>query len=217
MKEWTDLSINWCIHPFIRQLIDSALTAYSLFVTSGNKQKHNRNRVSQWLTNQRYIVQGSTREKNFPDCPWTHMGNQTCSSWKTEDSNNARNQKYGIGANNDYEDAVSKWIKKYISVFTFKLDKEARQHFKLEFNKKGNSLLPGILNYTNETTMKQIYNIINTLILPTTGELRVRSDINKVPYWKYAKQVYFGLTPYHMHAGVTASNYKYHKRKTYLN
>jgi hypothetical protein len=131
----------------------------------------------------------------------------------TEDSNNARNQKYGIGANNDYEDAVSKWIKKYISVFTFELDEEARRHFKLEFNKKGNDLLPGILNYTNETTMKQIYNIINTLILPTTGELRVRSDINKVPYWKYAKQVYFGLTPYHMHAGVTASNYKYHKRK----
>ena len=56
----------------------------------------------------------------------------------TEDSNNARNQKYGIGANNDYEDAVSKWIKKYISVFTFELDEEARRHFKLEFNKKGN-------------------------------------------------------------------------------
>jgi len=25
--------------------------------------------------------------------------------------------------------------------------------------------------------------------------------------------VYFGISPYHMHAGVTASNYKYWKRK----
>ena len=46
-----------------------------------------------------------------------------------------------------------------------------------------------------------------------SGKLRVRSDNGLVPYWKYAKQVYFGITPYHMKAGVTASNYKYHKRK----
>ena len=37
-----------------------------------------------------------------------------------------------------------------------------------------------------------------------TGKPRVRSDIGEVPYWKYAKQVYFGLTPYHEHAGVTS-------------
>ena len=82
-------------------------------------------------------------------------------------------------------------------------------------------LKPGVLNYTSKTVLKQIYNVINTLIIPDTGELRVRSDrakLNidekkKVPNWKYAKKVYFGLTPYHMHAGVTASNYKYHKRK----
>lgn len=127
----------------------------------------------------------------------------------TEDSNNARNQKYGIKT--DYDDAVTKWIKKYISILAFNLDNETREYFKLTVNAKGNALTPGILNYTSEA-LKQIYNIINTILTPS-GELRLRSDINKPPYWKYAKQVYFGLTPYHMHAGVTASNYKYHKRK----
>jgi len=129
----------------------------------------------------------------------------------TEDSNAARNLKYGIGT--DYDDYVSRWIKKYISVLSFNLDNETREYWKLELTRKKNALLPSIINYTKDTTLKQIYNVINTLIVPTTGELRVRSDINEVPYWKYAKTVYFGLTPYHMHAGVTASNYKYHKRK----
>ena len=129
----------------------------------------------------------------------------------TEDSNGARNLNYGIGT--DYTDSVSEWIKKYISILAFRLDNETREFWKLDLNKKKNALLPSITNYSKETTLKQIYNVINTLIVPTTGEPRVRSDNGKVPFWKYAKRVYFGLTPYHMHAGVTASNYKYHKRK----
>ena len=129
----------------------------------------------------------------------------------TEDSNAARNLKYGIKT--DYTDSVTEWIKKYISILAFRLDNETREFWKLDLNRNKNALLPSITNYTKESTLKQIYNVINTLIVPTTGELRVRSDNNKVPYWKYAKKVYFGLTPYHMHAGVTASNYKYHKRK----
>ena len=129
----------------------------------------------------------------------------------TEDSNEARNLEYGI--DNDYDDYVSRWIKKYISVLAFNLSNETREFWKLELNSKKNALKPSVLKYTSKTVLKQIYNVINTLIIPTTGELRVRSDKNKVPYWKYAKTVYFGLTPYHMHAGVTASNYKYHKRK----
>ena len=129
----------------------------------------------------------------------------------TEDSNESRNLEYGIG--NDHDDYVSRWIRKYIPVLAFKLSNETREFWKLELNRKKNALKPGILNYTSKTVLKQIYNVINTIIIPSTGELRVRSDNNKVPYWKYAKAVYFGLTPYHMHAGVTASNYKYHKRK----
>ena len=128
----------------------------------------------------------------------------------TEDSNGARNQKYGIKT--DYEDYVTRWIKKYIIKLASNLDNQTAEWAGIETNSKGNALKPGLINYTSDK-LKFIYGVINTIIVPSTGELRVRSDINKVPYWKYAKKVYFGLTPYHMHAGVTASNYKYHKRK----
>ena len=130
----------------------------------------------------------------------------------TEDANLGRNRNYGIGKNNDDTDAVSDWIRKYISKLAFTVDNSTREYFKLTLNKKGNALSPGILNYTSETILKQIYNVVNTIITPE-GNLRVRSDNGKVPYWKYAKKVYFGLTPYHTNAGVTASNWKYHKRK----
>jgi hypothetical protein len=131
----------------------------------------------------------------------------------TLDSNLARNAKYGIGKyKNIYSDAVSEWIKKYITKLYSELDQETRDVFKLGLNRKGNALQDSIVNYTNETVLKQIYNVVNTILTPD-GEPRVRSDIGKVPHWKYAKEVYFGLTPYHEHAGVTASNYKWHKRR----
>tara|TARA_B100000287_G_C20617850_1_gene774747 strand:- start:410 stop:1483 length:1074 start_codon:yes stop_codon:yes gene_type:complete len=138
----------------------------------------------------------------------------------TEDSNLGRNEKYGIGKNNHYDDAVSEWIKNNISRLYSELDDDSRDYFKLTLTKKGNALMPGILNYTSETILKQIYNVVNTILTPA-GDLRFRSDRAnlpiedkyKVPQWKYAKKVYFGITPYHMKAGVTASNYKYHKRK----
>ena len=130
----------------------------------------------------------------------------------TEDSNLGRNLDYGIGKNNPHSDAVSDWLKNNISRLYSELDNDTRDYFKLTLTKKGNALMPGILNYTSETILKQIYNVVNTILTPA-GDLRVRSDIGKVPYWKYAKTVYFGITPYHMKAGVTASNYKYHKRK----
>ena len=128
----------------------------------------------------------------------------------TEHSNSARNQQYGIKT--DYDDKVTLWIKKYISILVFNLDNETAEWAGLEMNAKGNALKPGLLNYTSDK-LKFLYGVINTILDPNTGEPRLRSDINKPPYWKYAKKVYFGLTPYHMHAGVTASNYKYHKRK----
>lgn len=130
----------------------------------------------------------------------------------TEDSNEARNKEYGIGTDPNL-DYVSKWIKKYISVLAFNLSNETREYWKLDLNSKKTALLPSITDYKNKSVLKQIYNVINTILDPNTGEPRLRSDINKPPYWKYAKKVYFGITPYHMHAGVTASNYKYHKRK----
>ena len=138
----------------------------------------------------------------------------------TEDSNFGRNQTYGIGRNNSYSDAVSEWIKSNITILYSKLDNDSREYFKLTLTKRKNALMPGILNYTSETILKQIYNVVNTILTPD-GNLRFRSDRAnlpiddklKVPHWKYAKKVYFGLTPYHTNAGVTASNWKYHKRK----
>ena len=68
-----------------------------------------------------------------------------------------------------------------------------------------------ILDYKSDK-LKRLYNVVLTILQPD-GELRLRSDVKKPAFWKYAKEVYFGITPYHMKAGVTASNYKYHKRK----
>ncbi len=128
----------------------------------------------------------------------------------TEDSNGARNQQYGIKT--DYSDAVVEWIKKYLFRLAAELDPDTREWAGIEFNKNKTGLKDGLKKYTSPK-LKFIYGVINTILDPNTGKPRLRSDINKPPYWKYAKKVYFGLTPYHMHAGVTASNYKYHKRK----
>ena len=70
----------------------------------------------------------------------------------TEDSNESRNLEYGIG--NDYDDHVSRWIKKYISVLAFNLSNETREFWKLELNRKKNALKPGVLNYTNKSSVK---------------------------------------------------------------
>ena len=43
----------------------------------------------------------------------------------TEDSNGARNQQYGIKT--DYEDHVTQWIKKYITILAFKLENETAE------------------------------------------------------------------------------------------
>lgn len=128
-----------------------------------------------------------------------------------QDINFARNQVYGL-KDNGYSDSVSKWIKKYSLVLASKLeDSSLRDFVGLELNKNGNALKDAVKNYKSEK-LKFLYSIVNTILTPD-GELRVRPDNGLVPYWKYVKEVYFGITPYHMSAGVTASNYKYHKRK----
>ena len=127
----------------------------------------------------------------------------------TEDSNEARNNNYGIKT--DYEDAVVKWLKKWTPKLAHSLPDDVREFAGLEWNSKKNALKNDPQKYTSDK-FKFLYGVVNTIMTPS-GKLRVRSDNGLVPYWKYAKQVYFGITPYHMKAGVTASNYKYHKRK----
>ena len=128
----------------------------------------------------------------------------------TEQSNAARNEGYGIKT--DYSDPVTEWIKRRINVLASRLDNETREWVGLEYKKDGSALLESFQKYTNGK-LKFIYGIVLTVLDSETGKPRVRSDNGLPPYWKYAKQVYFGLTPYHMHAGVKASDYKYHKRK----
>jgi len=128
-----------------------------------------------------------------------------------EDINLARNEVYGL-EDNGYSDAVTEWIKKYGLILASRLsDYDLCSFVGLDFNKQKNGLKDNVKNYTSDK-LKLLYNLVSTILKPN-GELRVRPDINLVPHWKYAKNVYFAITPYHMGGGVTASNYKYHKRK----
>ena len=127
----------------------------------------------------------------------------------TLDANEARNNNYGIKTN--YEDAIVVWLKRCSLKLASTLPDDVREFAGLEWNTKGNGLKNDPQKYSSDK-FKFLYGIVNTIMTPS-GKLRVRSDNGLVPFWKYAKEVYFGITPYHMKAGVTASNYKYHKRK----
>ena len=121
------------------------------------------------------------------------------------DINPAKSSEYGFGKI-DYDDAVSKWIKKYALRLVEYLggDLELINAIGLGFDKKGNVkvLVPN-----------RIYTLVHSIIRPQDGSLRVRPDIGKVPNWKYIKAHYLGCKPYHMNQGVAASNYKHWMRR----
>ena len=121
------------------------------------------------------------------------------------DINPAKSSEYGFGKI-DYEDEVSKWIKKYALRVVEYLgnDPELIAAIGLGFDKKGKVkvLVPN-----------RIYTLVHSLIRPGDGSLRVRPDIGKVPNWKYIKAHYLGCKPYHMNQGVAASNYKHWMRR----
>ena len=127
----------------------------------------------------------------------------------TTDSNEARNNNYGIKT--DYSDEIVKFLKRYSLKLATLLPDDVREFAGLEWNSKKSALKNDPQKYTSDK-FKFLYGVVNTIMTPS-GKLRVRSDNGLPPYWKYAKEVFFGITPYHMRAGVTASNYKYHKRK----
>tara|TARA_B100000902_G_C27192531_1_gene854649 strand:+ start:199 stop:1203 length:1005 start_codon:yes stop_codon:yes gene_type:complete len=120
------------------------------------------------------------------------------------DINPAKSSEYGFGKI-DYEDEVSKWIKKYALRLVEYLggDLELINAIGLGFDKKGNVkvLVPN-----------RIYTLVHSILRPN-GELRVRPDVGKVPNWKYIKAHYLGCKPYHMNQGVAASNYKHWMRR----
>ena len=137
------------------------------------------------------------QEKNDSVFAYIQQGN--------DDLNPGKSSEYGFGKI-DYEDEVSKWIKKYSLRLVEYLggDLELINAIGLGFDKKGNVkvLVPN-----------RIYTLVHSLIRPQDGSLRVRPDIGKVPNWKYIKAHYLGCKPYHMNQGVAASNYKHWMRR----
>ena len=120
------------------------------------------------------------------------------------DINPAKSSEYGFGKI-DYEDEVSKWIKKYALKLVEYLgnDPELIAAIGLGFDKKGRVkvLVPN-----------RIYTLVHSILRPN-GDLRFRPDVEKVPNWKYIKAHYLGCKPYHMNQGVAASNYKHWWRR----
>ena len=131
-----------------------------------------------------------------------------------EDINIAKTCEYGFSKKIDYEDEVSKWIKKYALRLTEYLggDMELIHAIGLKFDKKGNIKID---------VPNRIYTLVHSLIRPGDGSLRFRpdranlpiEDKYKVPNWKYIKAHYLGCKPYHMNQGVAASNYKHWMRR----
>ena len=133
-----------------------------------------------------------------------------------EDINPAKSSKYGLGKI-DYEDEVSKWIKKYavkggMTLYGYvpsiceylNYDEDLMSAIGLKFDKSKKKL--NVITTTN-----RIYTIVNSILRPN-GELRLRSDVQKPPYWKFVKANYFGMKPFHMNQGVAASTYKHYMR-----
>tara|TARA_A100001388_G_scaffold30193_1_gene19366 strand:- start:1923 stop:2948 length:1026 start_codon:yes stop_codon:yes gene_type:complete len=122
-----------------------------------------------------------------------------------EDINIAKTCEYGFSKKIDYEDEVSKWIKKYALRLTEYLggDMELIHAIGLKFDKKGNIKID---------VPNRIYTLVHSILRPN-GDLRVRPDLGLVPNWKYVKAHYLGCKPYHMNQGVAASNYKHWMRR----
>ena len=123
-----------------------------------------------------------------------------------EDINPAKTSGYGFDKkkNPDYEDAVSKWIKKYLVNIVAELgDEELVSALGIK-NHKTKGYIVDIEN--------RIYTLVHSILRPN-GELRVRPDLGLVPNWKYIKANYLGCKPYHMNQGVAASNYKHWMRR----
>ena len=125
-----------------------------------------------------------------------------------EDINTAKTREYGFSTDpdNDYEDEISKWIKKYALRITEYLDGDAEliNIIGLKFDRKGSVKVA----FPNRT-----YTLVHSILRPD-GELRFRPDLGLVPNWKYIKAHYLGCKPYHMNQGVAASNYKHWLRRT---
>ena len=98
---------------------------------------------------------------------------------------------------------ISKWIKKYYIQLVSELgDEELVSAIGIKKTKKGYKV----------DKENRIYTLVHSILKPN-GEIRVRSDVGKLPNWKFIKAHYLGCKPYHMKQGVCASNYKHWMRR----
>ncbi len=137
----------------------------------------------------------STREKAWND-----------KDGLSTDINTARNFGYGCPKAGDYTDAVTEWIDEHIQAIYNNLSEAQREMVSMVVKFKGKA------NERIDYNRTRLYTLVATLIR-ADGGLRLRSDVMKLPFWKYVKEHYFGMTPYHMKGGVAASNVKYHWRR----
>ena len=121
------------------------------------------------------------------------------------DINIAKTLGYGFDKTNDYQDEISKWIKKYALRLTEYLDgdEELIDAIGLKFDRKGKIKV---------AVPNRIYTLVHSILRPN-GELRYRLDYKKLPHWRYIKAHYLGCKPFHMNQGVAASNYKHWMRR----
>lgn len=134
-----------------------------------------------------------------------------------DDINEAKSSEYGLSSKFDYEDEISKWIIKYAIKGGMTIDGFVPSiPSYLNYDEE---LLSAIgINFDNKGKLKKIqspsriYTLVHSILRPN-GELRVRTDVNMVPNWKFIKENYLGCKPYHMKQGVAASNYKHWMRR----
>ena len=129
-----------------------------------------------------------------------------------DDINEAKTSGYGFNKKKyDYEDAVSRWIEKYKLVLVERLaDPELVSIIGLEQKKNGKYAIKNA---------NRIYTLVHSILRPNLKNskeyneiIRVRSDVEKLPHWKFIKSNYLGCKPFHMKQGVPSSNYKHHFR-----
>ena len=120
-----------------------------------------------------------------------------------EDINPAKTVGYGFNKKIHYEDEISKWIKAYYIQLVSELgDEELVSAIGIKKTTRGYKV----------DKENRIYTLVHSILRPN-GEIRVRSDVNKLPNWKFIKAHYLGCKPYHMKQGVCASNYKHWMRR----
>tara|TARA_B100000085_G_scaffold281142_1_gene307219 strand:- start:3173 stop:4279 length:1107 start_codon:yes stop_codon:yes gene_type:complete len=152
-----------------------------------------------------------------------------------EDLNFARTQGYGFDKYYDYgdDDAVTHFIKHQKYELASRLVGEGIFDLGEDSTFDGEELMDAVgLHYSKSKrgelnaiqSESRLYTLVASIIRPN-GDLRTREfppghkyEGKKMPVrWKWVKEFYLQLTPYHEKGGVAASNYKHHMRPAISN